>query len=237
MRPVLEGDRRQPLLEACVTTPVQAVSAVRGGADRLELCRNLETGGLTPGLRLLEETREAMEAAGCRRTPVHCMIRPVAGPFVADAPVLAAMVAEMEVLREGGADGFVLGLLTPSGDVDLRALRTLMAAAGDRPVTFHRAFDQVPAPLVAALDALGGEGVARVLTGGGPGRAWDGRDTLAALVAAAQAPGLPAVLGAGGIRGDHAVALLHRTGLREIHARASAYPALARAIRDACTEG
>jgi len=220
------------LLEACVTTPAEAVRAVRGGADRLELCRDLEAGGLTPDPRILGETRSALERAGLGGTPVHCMVRPVPGPFVADGRKLATMVTEVRILRERGAHGLVLGTLTAQGAVDLEALGTLVETAGDLPVTFHRAFDHVPDPL-EALECLGELGVARVLTGGGPGTAWDGRDTLAALVAASHgAPKLPRILGAGGIRGDHVLALLRHTGLPEIHARASAYPALARAIRD-----
>ncbi|HSG47147.1 MAG TPA: copper homeostasis protein CutC, partial [Longimicrobiales bacterium] len=113
----------------------------------------------------------------------------------------------------------------------------LMDAAGGLAVTFHRAFDHLPDP-EEALEVLGEEGVARVLTGGGPGTAWEGRDALAALVAASlAAPDLPRILGAGGIRAGHAAALLRHTGLREIHARASAYPALARAVVKAPSGG
>ena len=37
------------LLEVAVETLNDALSATRGGADRLELCAALEVGGLTPG--------------------------------------------------------------------------------------------------------------------------------------------------------------------------------------------
>ncbi|HSG49249.1 MAG TPA: copper homeostasis protein CutC, partial [Longimicrobiales bacterium] len=72
-----------PVLEACVTSAEEAVAAVRGGARRLELCRRLEVGGLTPGTDQLHTVGEALAAAGLHGTPVFCMVRPVPGPFVA----------------------------------------------------------------------------------------------------------------------------------------------------------
>ena len=36
------------ILEACLETPEEAHSAFLKGAHRVELCRNLESGGLSP---------------------------------------------------------------------------------------------------------------------------------------------------------------------------------------------
>ena len=46
-----------PLLEACVDSYASAQAAVRGGADRLELCANLVIGGTTPSEALFSQIR------------------------------------------------------------------------------------------------------------------------------------------------------------------------------------
>ncbi|MEO0991844.1 MAG: copper homeostasis protein CutC, partial [Pseudomonadota bacterium] len=62
-------------LEICVDSPVGLAEAIKGGADRIEMCAALALGGLTPGLGL-------MAAGAASSVPVHAMIRPRAGDFV-----------------------------------------------------------------------------------------------------------------------------------------------------------
>ena len=61
------------LVEACVTSLDEAVSSVGAGAHRLELCRDLDVGGLTPGLDLLAAVKASVAV------PIFCMARPRAG--------------------------------------------------------------------------------------------------------------------------------------------------------------
>ena len=61
------------LTEVCVDAAGGARAAWNGGADRLELCAALETGGLTPS-RGLQETVLAVT-----ELPVHVLVRPRAG--------------------------------------------------------------------------------------------------------------------------------------------------------------
>ena len=46
---------KEYILEACVDSVESAMTAVEGGADRLELCGNLIIGGTTPGPWLFDE--------------------------------------------------------------------------------------------------------------------------------------------------------------------------------------
>jgi copper homeostasis protein len=137
------------------------------------------------------------------------------------------MIGEIAEVRSAGAGGLALGLLDARGRVDVDALRPLVVAAGPLPVTFHRAFDEVADPL-GALDDLVALGVARVLTGGGPGTAWEGRALLRELVR--RGGDRITVVAGGRVRAGHAAALVAATGVRELHARAEAFPALAAAV-------
>lgn len=101
-------------------------------------------------------------------------------------------------------------------------------AAGGLPVTFHRAFDEVDDP-VAGVEILVRAGITSVLTSGGGATAWDGRVVLRDLVAASARQIV--VIGAGGVRGDHVRPLIEATGLRAVHARASAIPGIVTALR------
>ena len=56
------------------------------------------------------------------------------------------MVSDICHAVSAGADGVVIGALTPEGDIDTDACRRMIEAAGDASVTFHRAFDLLPRP-------------------------------------------------------------------------------------------
>lgn len=213
---------RDVLVEACVTSRAEAEASARAGVHRLELCVDLEVGGLTPPSDLVEEVVAAVDV------PVFAMVRPRAGDFRPRLGEVDAMLRSVENLRRAGAAGFVVGLLDRGGEVHGPATADVVVAAAGLPVTFHRAFDEVPDPQ-AALESLVNVGVARVLTGGGPGRAWDGRDVLRRLVA--RGGDRIAVLAGGGVRGDHVAELVRVTGTREVHVRAAGIPGVMEALR------
>jgi copper homeostasis protein len=202
-------------VEACVTSADEAVSCFEAGADRVELCRALDVGGLTPGADAIEATLAAGPG------PINVLVRPTAGAFRLDPAAMSALVDEVASLASLDVDGLVVGVLDADGHVDRTAVDELVHAADGLPVTFHRAFDHVDDPL-AELESLARTGVRRVLTAGGAPTAWAGRDTLRALVAATGDD--LTVLGGGRIRGDHVRRLVDETGLTEVHARAAAIP-------------
>src|ERR1700735_2096971 len=141
-----------PKLEICVETLDNAQIADRGGANRIELCGELAGGGVTPSLGLLEQVVSSITI------PVHCMIRPRGGDFLYNAGEFRAMERDIELAKNAGAAGVVLGILTARGEVDVAATRHLIEAARPMRVTFHRAFDVTP-DLDAALGAgVGGGG-------------------------------------------------------------------------------
>ena len=88
---------------------------------------------------------------------------------------------QIETLRSAGADGFVIGALTPEGALDLPAMRTLLDACGGAPVTLHRCID-VSRDLCATYRAAAALGIDTVLTSGGAGSCRKGISQLAALL-------------------------------------------------------
>ncbi len=150
--------------------------------------------------------------------PLFVIIRPRGGDFVYSRDELAVMKRDLSAVQQRGADGVVIGFLTPAGDIDAALTREFVAAARELSVTFHRAFDLV-GDLEEALDTLVQCGVSRVLTSGGARTALDGADRLASLVA--HAPDSLVVMAGGSINESNVSEVVHRSGVREIHARAS----------------
>ena len=194
-------------IEVCVDSLQGAQAAEEGGADRLELCTNLQQGGTTPSLGLLAAVRAATSL------PVMVMIRPRPGDFCYDALELEVMHRDIAAAEESGADGIVSGALLPSGEVDQPAIAELLAKASV-PLTFHRAFDLTPDPR-AALEALADLGVARILTSGQQPSAPEGADLLRELIE--QAGDRLCVMPGCGINERTIGALLAGTMASEVH--------------------
>ena len=138
------------LLEVCVDSLASARAAQAGGADRLEFCSALAVGGLSPYPELLRQIK-----AECS-LPVRCLMRPPAGDFLYTKDEIDLLCAQIHTLRDTGADGFVIGALTPDGALDKPAMAQLLDACGDKPVTLHRCID-VSFDLVAVPPAAGRE--------------------------------------------------------------------------------
>lgn len=198
-------------LEIAVQDVAGARIAAQVGADRVELCTALaSTGGLTPSAGTVAAVAEALTGTG---TTVHVLIRPRSGGFVYEADELAVQVGDVRAVLDAGADGVVVGTLTPTG-IDEVALAALADAAAGADLTFHRAFD-VLRDREAALTVLGAAGVRRVLTSGGAASALEGIAELARLAPPARAAGIELMAG-GGVTAD-AVPALATAGVAAAH--------------------
>jgi copper homeostasis protein len=212
------------LVEACVGSLEEALAAEQGGADRLELCAELDVGGTTPPLALIDEVKRRV------RIPVSVMIRPRGGAFQYTSAEIDHMRRDIDDARAHGADMLVIGVLDDRRRVDEPCTRDLIDRAGSTPVTFHRAFDEID-DQAAALETLVDARIARVLTGGGPRSAFEGVGRLAQLVE--QARNRIVIMAGGTVRGHNARAIVDQTGVREVHARSENDPQRIRDIVDA----
>lgn len=165
----------EKILEICVDSLASARAAIAGGADRLELCAGLAVGGLTPYVALLEQIRRESDI------PVRCLMRPRPGDFLYTPEEIDMMAAQIRTFRTMGANGFVIGCLTPQGDLDARAMEPLLEAAAGTGLTLHRAMDVSRDLEKTYLDARE-LGFDTVLTSGGASACWNGRETIENLL-------------------------------------------------------
>lgn len=163
------------ILEICVDSLASARAAINGGADRLELCSALAIGGLTPYTALLEQIRQESTI------PIRCLMRPRAGDFLYTPEEIAMMAAQIRTLKNAGSDGFVIGCLTPDGDLDKDAMSPLIEAADGAPLTLHRCIDVSRDLPKTYLDAAG-LGIDTVLTSGGAGNCHLGMEMIGQLL-------------------------------------------------------
>ncbi len=183
------------LLEVCVDSLASARAAAAGGANRLEVCSALAIGGLSPYLALVEQIKEMLNI------PVRCLMRPRAGDFLYEPEEIAMLCIQIRQLSQAGADGFVIGCLTPEGALDTEAMKPLIDACGDKGITLHRAVDVSRDPVDTWYQA-GKLGMDTVLTSGGAGNCLQGMETIGRMLALREAEGGPEVLIGAGVKAD-----------------------------------
>ena len=162
------------ILEIAVDSLESARAAIKGGADRLELCSALAVGGLSPSPALLRQIKAVSDI------PVRCLMRTRGGDFLYTPEEIQQMAMEMELLSQ--ADGFVIGCLTPEGYLDKEAMQPLIKAAEGKGLTLHRCID-VSRDLVRTYQDAKELGFDTVLTSGGAGNCLAGRETIRELLA------------------------------------------------------
>lgn len=167
------------ILESCVDSVESAMIATEAGANRLELCANLMIGGTTPSVALYKQIRKK-----CNNR-IHILIRPRFGDFCYTEDELEIMCEEIRLFRELGADGVVIGALSPDGSVDWNAMDRMIEAADGIWITMHRAFDMCKDPYEELENAIS-HGVSCILTSGQENHCLDGADCLQQLVQKAE---------------------------------------------------
>lgn len=204
-------------IEICIEEAADTAGIRDAGADRIELCRELWCGGLTPSdEQVLLAVQDAPPGG------VRILVREREQGFALTQDEVEHLVAQIEHLRDLTENaqvpvGFVIGSITDEegGQVDLVAAQQFLEAAGGRPVVFHRAFDEV-ADQQAALAELMSLGFTGILTTGGNGVA----DTSALSNLVEQAGNDLAIIASGGVRAHNVRQVLEESGAPDVHMRA-----------------
>src|SRR3954471_9416082 len=136
--PAPRAPRPAPLLlEVIVASVADAVAAADGGADRLEVLRDLARGGLTPPVELVQQIQRAVTL------PLRVMVRESDGFTCASDDERRVLVGQAASFAGLGVDGIVVGW-TRGHEIDDDTLARVLEAAPSLRATFHHAFDALP---------------------------------------------------------------------------------------------
>lgn len=166
-------------LEIAVQDAAGAAVAIAAGADRVELCQALSSGGLTPSVGTIDAV---LTAAGSGER-VAVLVRPRPGGFVYDDAEIG-LVAVHRVLTSGGAHRSIDGAEVLSAMARCAAGRMQIMVGGGVGVA------DIPGLVATGVDAVHMSARRPASDPGisGPGGGIDGYDvTDAGIVAAARA--------------------------------------------------
>lgn len=195
-------------VEICCNSVESARNAKAAGAERIELCDDLEVGGLTPPEDAVEECVKKLKL----RT--HVLVRPRAGDFCYSQSEYELIKRQVEMCSRCGAHAVVIGFLHEDGSVDVERTREIVRLAAPMQVTFHRAFDECTEPF-AALEQIIDCGCHRILTSGCAISAEIGIPLLRQLVK--KAADRIIILAGAGITPQNTAQIITQTNVTEIH--------------------
>ena len=147
------------LVEICSSSIESVIMANKVNADRIELCSNMNIGGLTPSMGLIELALKES------KIPIHCLIRPREGHFIYDKHEFKTIISDILKIRKLGVKGIVVGTITDDFEINTKQLDLIINKANGLDITFHRAFDLVKDPF-EAMNKLIKLGFNRILSSG-----------------------------------------------------------------------
>lgn len=203
-------------VEVCCETPDQAVRALKAGADRVEICENLQVGGVTPGVDFRRQIQEFLAAnTGFTGSQIRVLVRPSGGGFIYEAKDWLEVISQVEAISgQIPGCGLVVGGLNQCGKVPFEPLEEIRRCVRENTLVFHRAIDTVT-DRKSSLETLMKVGFDGLLTSGGP----DGSLNMHGLWQDfQQVDGKMRIIASGGIR-QHNIGQVAESGNYEIHFR------------------
>lgn len=198
------------ILEVVATHLTDAKIAARNGADRLELVQSMAEDGLTPSYGLIDEVVRAVQI------PVNVIVRPHGHSFCYDDDDIQTMIKDIQMIKQLGATGIVIGALTPNGEIDVEAVQRLLAVAEGLDVTFHRAFDYARDQEEALHVLAEFPQISRILTSGGQQKAPQATDKIGKLLTQANETHLTLIAGHG-LALDSLATFIDTIPIQEVH--------------------
>lgn len=188
-----------------------ALIAQENGADRVELCAEMEVGGTTPNFEIAKQARQLLTI------DLNVMIRPRGGNFVYSDAEFQQMKNEIIQFKEIGVNGFVFGILTENNSINKIQNTELVELAKPFPCTFHRAFDEVSDAFQSLEDVIEC-GFQTILTSGQKPNVIEGVNRLAELVF--KANNRVIIMPGGGLRSTNIECIQEKTNATFYHSSA-----------------
>jgi copper homeostasis protein len=196
------------ILEVIACSVEDAIEAERGGASRLEVISEFESGGMTPPAWLVREILRSV------KIPARVMLRESEGYGVTGAAETAKLCAAARVFARLPVDGVVLGFVR-EGEVDMGLTGQILSCAPNLNATFHHAFEESEDPFEAIATLKKLPRIDRILTAGGSGDWPQKVERLAAYERAAR-PEI-SILAGGGVDAGVIRMIGGATPIREFH--------------------
>lgn len=166
------GTSKDIHLEACVESLEECILAEAKGADSLELCADLNEGGLSPSLDLVKQVLTKVNI------PIKVMLRPRRGDFTYYPDEFTLMRKQLSQFYELGIRELVTGILSRTMEVDYLRMKIICASYPDVDFTFHKAIDEVDDPFVAIESLKDIPNVKSILSSGAQATALEGIENL-----------------------------------------------------------
>ena len=148
------------------------------------------------------------------------MIRIRRGDFNYSSNEIQAMLEEVKLFKDAGADGIVFGCLKENHDIDFEKCSKLAVAWGGGPMTFHRAIDLTSKDQAEEnIQLLSEMGFTRILSSGFEASAEKGIENLKNLVDIGNKWEVTVMPGAG-VSGENISKIIKHTGCNEFHGSA-----------------
>jgi len=194
-------------LECCANSIKSALNGIKAGAARIELCQNLEHGGITPFYPEIIKLRELSDIK------IHVLILPQANQFEYTESDFKQILKDIKFCKKLKCDGIVVGALNPNLSVNKEQTKLMVVAAKPMKVTFHRAFDCVT-NMPQALEDIISCKCDYILTSGQKENVIDGIDNLKQIVKLAK--NRISIIAGGGVNHEN-IESLYNIGVREFH--------------------
>lgn len=194
-------------IELCAASIEAILLAKELKINRIELCQDLEQGGLTPSAGLIE-------FALSQKLETHVLIRPRAGGFSYSESELQVMLNDISFAKKIGVNGVVVGVLKSNFELDIDALKKIKDVSGELEVTFHRAFDET-IDWKKSMNQLVDLGFHRILTSGFASNVEMGFPNLKQMVKFAE--NRIEIMPGGGVNAANISKILHEINPNSIH--------------------
>lgn len=125
-------------LEVVATSLADIRKINNSNANKIQFCKNLETGGLTPNID------DILVANQIAQKPIDIMIRTSDDNYIFTEYELRKQIQMISMISKlSNIDGVVIGVLNNDSTINDRFLEQVNKVKGNLKLTFHQALDQV----------------------------------------------------------------------------------------------